>query len=481
MSSTGLEDKLASEARDGDQRALAKIFSDYHQPLYRYCLAIVGNHQDAEDALQETMIKVLRSLPGEEREIALRPWLYRIAHNESIDQLRRRRKTASLEDSEPAPGGGLAEQVEVRERLRQLISDLSALPERQRGALLMREAAGLDFDEIGAALETTSAVARQTLYEARLGLREMDVGREMDCAAVTQALSDGDRRVQRRRDIRAHLRACPSCRGFVEEIDVRRADLAAITPLPAVAAAALLHGVIAGGTGAGGVAVGAGAAGKAGASGAGGVGAIAAGSAKSVGTVTLLKGAATVAVVAAVGAVVADKGGLLHFGDHGATPAPRSSSSTQPDGSNPGAARRGDENAAGGAAGLGSASRVKAARARTRRQLGTATAASPRPQSRPAAESASPPPANPESGRAEVRAPPQAAHGQETAAANHAAHEDEKVPPGKAGAEHPAHPAHPVHPEKPETPAKEAEAPPVAEAPPASAAEHAANPPGQSK
>ncbi len=485
MSTPGLEDKLASEARDGDQRALAKIFSDYHQPLYRYCLAIVGDRQDAEDALQETMIKVLRSLPGEQREIALRPWLYRIAHNEAIDQLRRRRKTALLEDAEPAPGGGLAEQVEARERLRQLIADLSALPERQRGALLMREAAGLDFDEIGAALETTPAVARQTLYEARLGLREMDVGREMECAAVTKALSDGDRRVQRRRDIRAHLRACPSCRGFVEEIDGRRGNLAAITPLPSVAAAALLHGVIAGGSGGAGVAVGAGAAGKAGASGAGGVGAIAAGSAaKSVGTVTLLKGAATVAVVAAVGAVVADKGGLVHFGDHGATPAPRSSSSTQPDGGNPGAARRGDENAAGGAAGLRSASRVKAARARTRRQLGTATAASPRPQSRPAAESASPPPANPESGKAEVRTPPQAAHGQETAAANHAAHEDEKVPPDKAATEHPAHPAHPahpVHPEKPETPAKEAEAPPVTEAPPASAAEHAANPPGQSK
>ena len=81
-----------------DERALAKIFSDYHQPLYRYCLAIVGDRQDAEDALQETMIKVLRSLPGEKREIALRPWLYRIAHNESIDQLRRRRKNFSLED-----------------------------------------------------------------------------------------------------------------------------------------------------------------------------------------------------------------------------------------------------------------------------------------------------------------------------------------------------------------------------------------------
>ena len=322
MSSTALEDRLAREARDGDQRALAKIFSDYHQRLYRYCLAIVGNPQDAEDALQETMIKVLRSLPGEEREIALRPWLYRVAHNESIELLRRRRESVSLEQSEPTAGAALAEQVEVRERLRQLIADLGGLPERQRGVLLMREAAGLDFEEIGAALETTAAAARQTLYEARLGLREMDAGREMDCAAVTRALSDGDGRVRRRRDIRAHLRGCAACRQFAADIDSRRTDLAAIAPLPAVAAAALLHGVLAGAGGGAAAAGGAGAAGGgAAASGAGGVGALAAGgAAKSIGTATALKLAAAAAVVAGLGVGAADQAGVIHLG--GKDPAP---------------------------------------------------------------------------------------------------------------------------------------------------------------
>jgi hypothetical protein len=122
------------------------------------------------------------------------------------------------------------------------------MPERQRQTLLMREAAGLSFEEIGAALKTSAAVARQTLYEARLGLREMDSGREMKCAAITKALSDGDCRVRRRRDIRAHLRDCGSCRRFAEEIDSRSNTLAAISPLPAVAAAAMLQGLLSGGT-----------------------------------------------------------------------------------------------------------------------------------------------------------------------------------------------------------------------------------------
>src|SRR5918911_1465428 len=78
------DSRLARLAARGDQRAFSAIFERYHQQLYRYCRSIVGNDEDAQDALQNTMAKVLQALPGEERELALKPWLYRIAHNESI-------------------------------------------------------------------------------------------------------------------------------------------------------------------------------------------------------------------------------------------------------------------------------------------------------------------------------------------------------------------------------------------------------------
>ena len=74
----------------------------------------------------------------------------------------------------------------------------------------------------------------------------------MNCETVTRALSDGDGRVSRRRDLRAHLRSCPSCRRFGEEIEARQRDLAALSPLPALAAAGLLQGLLGGGGGAGG-------------------------------------------------------------------------------------------------------------------------------------------------------------------------------------------------------------------------------------
>jgi RNA polymerase sigma factor (sigma-70 family) len=293
------DDRLTQRAVGGDERAFAAIFRRYHQPLYRFCLAIVGNPEDAQDALQNTMIKVLRALPGEERKIDLKPWLYRIAHNESIDLLRRRRETRQLDVEHAAPGYGLAEDAMTRERLRRLVTDMRELPERQREVLVMRELAGLDFEEIGTALETSGAVARQTLYEARLSLRQMEEGREMSCDAVTKALSDGDGRVTRRRDVRAHLRSCAHCRAFRDEIKGRQQDLAALSPLPAIAAAGMLQGLV-GGSGA--------------ATGGGLAAALGGGAAKTIATSAAAKGVATVAVVAAVGVGAADRTGVIHLG-----------------------------------------------------------------------------------------------------------------------------------------------------------------------
>lgn len=115
----------------------------------------------------------------------------------------------------------------------------------------------------------------------------------MSCEHVMRALSDADGRVVRRRDIRAHLRTCPNCREFRDGIGERRHELAALAPLPALAATGLLQGVLGGG------------------SGAGLAGSVGAGAGKAVATSAIAKSAATVAVVAAVGAGAADRGGLV--------------------------------------------------------------------------------------------------------------------------------------------------------------------------
>lgn len=310
------DERLARRAAAGDRAAFEAIFRRYHQDLYRYCLATVGRPQDAQDALQNTMVKAMQALPGEQREIKLKPWLYRVARNESIETLRKRRDGVELDPERQAANWEIAESTATRERLRQLFVDLEELPERQRSALVMRELAGLDFSEIGAAFGTSPEVGRQTLYEARLSLRQMDEGREMSCEAVMQALSDADGRVTRRRDLRAHLRDCLSCRSFRDGIAERRGEFAAIAPFPAALSAGLLQTLTGGGQaaslGAASAAPGAAASGAgAAATGGGLVGTVGAGLGKTIATATIAKSAATVAVVAAVGVSAAERGGVV--------------------------------------------------------------------------------------------------------------------------------------------------------------------------
>ena len=306
---------IARRAAGGHQRAFAAIFERYHQDLFRYCAAILGNAEDAHDAVQNTMLKVLRALPGEERELKLKPWLYRIAHNEAIDMIRARRDAVPIDAELLSGSDGPAEAVEARGRLRQLISDIAELPASQRGALVMREMSGLSYEQIGGALQTSAAVARQTTYEARLGLRQMSEGREMPCQEVMRTISDDDGRALRRRDIRAHLRRCEDCKAFQAEISARRREFASLAPLPAALSAGILQSLLggaAGGTNAAGGAAGA-AAGKA-----------LAGSAA-------VKSAAAVVAISAIGVVAADQSGMVHLGagNHGQAPTKASPDTAQ--------------------------------------------------------------------------------------------------------------------------------------------------------
>jgi RNA polymerase sigma factor (sigma-70 family) len=262
---------LARRATRGDRRAFDAIFRRHHRDLYRYCRAILGNGQEAEDALQSTMLKALRALPGERRAIALRPWLFRVAHNEAIALLRARRAPVELDPEHADLHAGVTDRAETRERLRLLVADLRDLPERQRSALVMRELNGLAFAEIASTFEITESAAKQTVYEARTSLHRMAEGREMDCEPVRQAISAADRRRLRSRRIRAHLRGCSSCRAFESSIAERRADLAVLAPpiaLPAAVAAIKASlgsgatGAAAGGAATGGGAIGAAAAAK---------------------------------------------------------------------------------------------------------------------------------------------------------------------------------------------------------------------------
>jgi RNA polymerase sigma factor (sigma-70 family) len=240
------DERLARLARRGSERAFATLYERHHQALYRYCLSIVRNPQDAQDALQSALTRALAALQASERDLAVRPWLFRIAHNEAVSILRKRRgEDRALDEQEPSPIS-VERTVEQRERMSALVADLQALPLRQRAALLMRELSGLSIEEIAGALATSPGAAKQTLFEARSSLQAFEEGRAMDCEQVRRAISDGDGRVLRSRRMRAHLRGCSECDEFRALIARRSSDLRALAlPLPAVASTAVLKQVLA--------------------------------------------------------------------------------------------------------------------------------------------------------------------------------------------------------------------------------------------
>jgi RNA polymerase sigma factor (sigma-70 family) len=331
------DERLARLVAAGSERAFAALYERYHQQLYRYCRSILRSDADAQDALQSTLAAALAALQRGQRNAPLRPWLFRIAHNETISLLRRRRPALELsEREEPAAVGSTEERVDVRERLAQLVCDLQGLPERQRGALVMRELSGLSHEEIAIALGTSAGAAKQAIFDARQGLADQAEGRAMACEDVRRAISDGDRRVLRARRLRAHLRDCEGCAGFAAAIPARSSELRALAPpLAPVAAAGLLAQLTGAGTAHGG----------------GGLGAVAtAGAGKTVGATLAVKAAVGVAVIAAATAGVAN---VLPRATHGRPATATSIRSATPGAAGPSGARsRSAAGASGAAAGV---------------------------------------------------------------------------------------------------------------------------------
>ncbi len=239
---------LRSRSARGDRAAFAALYQRHHEELYRYCRAILRHDEDAQDALQSAMAKAYAALQNETRDFEMRPWLFRIAHNEAISVMRRRPQATNLDAAPEIAVDSLPGTLADRQRLSELRADLADLPERQRAALVLRELSGLGHEEIAQVLSSSAPAVKQSIFGARTGLAECAEGRDMACGTVQRALSDADGRVLRGRRIRAHLRACGACRDFRAAMQSRPADLKALaSPLPAGAAAAVLAAVLPGG------------------------------------------------------------------------------------------------------------------------------------------------------------------------------------------------------------------------------------------
>jgi RNA polymerase sigma factor (sigma-70 family) len=266
------DEKLIAMARAGNPGAFEAIVDRYQGRLLGFCRQMLGSTEDAEDILQEVFVNAYRAMLADEREINLRPWLYRIARNRCLNYLRKPKADAqeSMDMVPEVEAASTAEKVHNREEFRQILSDVNKLPETQRAALLLREMDALSYEEIAAAMETTVPSVKSLLVRARISLTEASQARLLTCGEVRIELSEAAEGLRKASaPVRRHVRECDECADFRSQLRSNEKALAALFPVGPLIA---FKGFIASKLGLGGAGgAGAGAAG-AGAAGAGAVG-----------------------------------------------------------------------------------------------------------------------------------------------------------------------------------------------------------------
>jgi RNA polymerase sigma factor (sigma-70 family) len=300
--------RLIAMARSGNAGAFEAIVDRYQGRLLGFCRQMLGSTEDAEDVLQEVFVNAYRAMLADEREINLRPWLYRIARNRCLNHLRK--PTADAQESMdmvPAvEASSTAERVHNREEFRQLLGDVNKLPETQRSALLLREMDAMSYEEIAAAMDTTVPSVKSLLVRARISLAEASQARQLTCGEVRLELSEaaeGLRKVSG--PVRRHVRECEECADFRSQVRSNEKLLAALSPGPLLA----LKGLIASKLGLGSAGAGGGGAGAsgAGAAGAASAGAGAAGASAVGGVSAALGGGGAAGGIGAIGGAIGTK------------------------------------------------------------------------------------------------------------------------------------------------------------------------------
>src|SRR5438128_8306854 len=194
------ESTLLPALRAGDELAFQRLTDRYRRELLVHCYRMLGSFHDAEDALQEALLRAWRGLESFQGRSALRPWLYRIATNACLDVIASRRRRALPNAPGPAAGAGESlpgpvmeplwieplpdNLIDVRTTVNPeahydaresvalaFLATLQTLPGRQRAALILRDVLGWKASEVAELLETSVAAVNSALNRARVSMK----------------------------------------------------------------------------------------------------------------------------------------------------------------------------------------------------------------------------------------------------------------------------------------------------------------------
>jgi RNA polymerase sigma-70 factor, ECF subfamily len=179
-----VETRLALMARNGDRRAFAELVEMYKDKIYHLAYRMLGNRQEAEDAVQETFLKLYTNLHRYDDNLKFSTWLYRIGTNLCIDRLRKKRAVYSL-DAEVDGGEGAdyyalmpsdedtpEKQVILSETQMQIRHAIDTLPEKYKSVVVLRYLNDLSLQEISEVLNMPVTTVKTRVHRGREYLRK---------------------------------------------------------------------------------------------------------------------------------------------------------------------------------------------------------------------------------------------------------------------------------------------------------------------
>jgi RNA polymerase sigma factor (sigma-70 family) len=251
------DERLVEMVRQGDAAAFEVLYDRYHLRILSFCRHMLGSQPDGEDATQHAFVALHRHITADDRPVDVKPWLFQVARNRCLSIIRGRREHADIDNPvvQP-PTEGLADSVQRRSDLRELLGDLQELPDDQRAALLLSSLGDLSGDEIAEVVGCRPQKVKALVFQARASLMNERDARNTDCEVVREQLATLRGGALLRGPLRRHVRSCEGCRAFRAATRKQKEALALLLPVVPTAGlkAATMGAALGGSAAAGGAA-----------------------------------------------------------------------------------------------------------------------------------------------------------------------------------------------------------------------------------
>ena len=173
---------LIERCQQGDTVAFDRLVEQHGQWVYNLAYRMIGDRDEAQDVAQEAFVRAFTAIKGFRRGSSFSTWLYRVAANVCLDEIKRRRRrpapaSALMSDDDrspdpPDPAPDAAAQVEAAERRELVRRAIAALPAHHRLPLVLYDLQGCSYDEIAGIMKTNIGTVKSRLNRARLALKQ---------------------------------------------------------------------------------------------------------------------------------------------------------------------------------------------------------------------------------------------------------------------------------------------------------------------